>query len=147
MIKEADSIILCIPSVTLGAFAVGMRYLEETEIPAIKQVGWLGSRSAIIAGTLCGTPLLVWTFAKAVFAKLLNGITLERSDSLKKIEKDCNDRLNLVLHGLPLYPIFCMHMPAIIKNSNNSNDLQQKMTEEIKQISDRINASAQYWKL
>ena len=147
MIKEMDSILLCLPSAVCGALGVGMRYVEETEVPVIKEIGWLGSRSAIVVGTLCGTPLLVWTFAKAAFTKLCNGFTGGHFETLRGWEKHCNDRLNLVFQGLPLYPIFCMHMPSIIKSSENANELQQKMTEEIRLISNKISASAQHWKL
>ncbi len=146
MINNADSIVLCIPSAALGA-GIGMRYLEETDIPVLKDIGWLGSRSAIVLGTLGGVPLLIWSFAKAVFAKTLNSITLENFDALKSFDKGSDRKLNLVVDGLSLYPIFCMHMPNIIRGCKGSNELHEKMTTEIKLITDRVQASAQYWKL
>lgn len=146
MFRNIDSIVLSIPSAALGVVGVGMRYLEETEVPLIKEIGWFGSRSAIVLGTLCGAPLLVWTFAKAAFAKLLNGVTLEQCDTFKDLDNHCNQRLTLIFSGLPLYPIFCMHMPSIIRSTKHANELQQKMMEEVRLISNRVNESAQYWK-
>lgn len=146
MIKDLDSILLSVPSAVLGAVGAGMRYLEEIEKPVLKDIGWLGSRSAVVLGTLTAVPLLVWSFSKAVFAKTLNSVTLEKYEALKNFDSTCDARLNLVLHGLYLYPIFVMHLPEIIR-TQDSIDLQHRLTEDVRLISLKVHESAQYWKL
>lgn len=128
MLKNIDSVILSIPTIALGIVGIGMTCLEEADSPVIRDIGWLGSRSVILFGMFCGGPLIVWSYAKVIFSKLLNSLTSDKIETLKNLENHCNNTFKFAVDALKTYPAYCITLLSIlkIKRANAERDLSEK---------------------
>ena len=91
-LKNLDSIIF---STVIATSFVGtaFSFLENTDIPVVNSIGWLGTRACMIILPLAGTPLLVWSFAKTIFVKTLSTLTCNKLQCLKNYADECDTNM------------------------------------------------------
>jgi hypothetical protein len=89
LLKDADNLLLSLPILACATAGAVGRLMEQHSNPIIKGSGWLGSRISMVTGIISGVPLLVYNFAKTIFAKLLNTMTFNRFETLQNFAHFC----------------------------------------------------------
>jgi hypothetical protein len=115
LLKDADNLLLSLPILACATAGAVGRLMEQHSNPIIKGSGWLGSRISMVTGIISGVPLLVYNFAKTIFAKLLNTMTFNRFETLQNFAHFCELRLDIAIVALPSVPVAILSAPYVIR--------------------------------
>ena len=115
LLFSLDMLIFGSPMMPCSSIGIAGKVLEETELPILSELGWLASRSMIPLGMLSGIPLLVYSLAKTVIAKGLNGITFNQIKMLNKFSKFTEKQFMISAVAVSALPLFILSMPKAVK--------------------------------
>ncbi|CUI16166.1 hypothetical protein PNK_0538 [Candidatus Protochlamydia naegleriophila] len=95
-----------------------------------REVGWLGTRCAIVLSLVSGVPLLVYSIAKVIVLDALNSGAGGKIEGLKKYSEESKLRLNISLIGVSALPLLILSGPALIRAAYQTY-LMYESTQEI----------------
>lgn len=133
-LKNIDSIILSTPVLVTASIGIGFSFLENTEIPVLNSIGWLGTRCCMVIMPLAGTPLLVWSLAKTIFAKTLSNLTCNKLECLKNFSDECDMNLKIFSIGVPSISIMMPHVPAMVKTAKTAYEYYERFANAYEQV-------------
>lgn len=133
-LKNIDSIILSTPILVTASIGVGFSFLENTEIPVVNSIGWLGTRCCMVIMPLAGTPLLVWSLAKTIFAKTLSNMTCNKLECLKNFSDACDTNLKIFCIAVPSLSIMMPHVPAMLKTAKTAYEYYERFSEAYEKV-------------
>lgn len=114
IISELDTAFLSIPVVACGGVGVGFSFLEQCSNPILKSTGWVGSRTMMALTVISGTPLIVYSTVKALFAAALNVATFKKINALNNFQSNSEIRLYIILAGTATIPLALLAAPSVI---------------------------------
>lgn len=115
ILSGIDHLVIGSPVLICGAVGVGFGFLEQSQNQIAKAVGFLGCRTAIILGVVSGLPVMIYSFAKTIFAKALNAGLGKQYKGLKDFAEQSEKQLNITLVAVAGYPIWILISPKIVR--------------------------------
>lgn len=143
-LREGDTLFLSIPSAIFTAFGAGCRYLEFSEQPAWREVGWAGARFFPYIATVAAAPLFIHRFACAIILRIVNHITGKQVDSVVNITEFMERRLAVVITAISMIPIIILNGPWIFKSSDNVYNFAAKSRAFYADTLNRFNNEARF---
>lgn len=125
-LRESDTLILSIPPLIFAAIGAGCRYIEFSEKPVWREVGWAGARFAPYVATLAGAPLVIHRFVLALIMRITNIATRKQLKEVVYLSEFMDKRLAIVTTGLSLIPIAVIYGPWIFKSSDSVDQFIEK---------------------
>lgn len=139
-LRDADHFLLGLPMLACMTGGAVAGFLQQTSIEPLKAVGWLGKHTAIILGVASGVPLMVYSFAKLTFAKILNTVTWNHFECLKSFKEHAEWQFNVTLIAVSALPLIVIALPHLIPAAYKS----YKTYKECQKIIDELTKSDLY---
>ena len=125
-LRESDTLILSVPSLIFVAMGAGCRYIEFSENPVWREIGWAGARIFPYVATLAGAPLVIHRFACSLILRITNLATRKQLKEIVDLTDFMDKRLTLVLTALALIPVAIMYGPWIFKTTDSVEQFAEK---------------------
>ena len=125
-LRESDTLILSIPPAIFVVIGGGCRYIEFSENPLWREIGWAGARIFPYVATLAGAPLVIHRFACSLILRITNLATRKQLKEIVDLTDFMDKRLILVSTALALIPIAVIYGPWIFKSSESIDQFVEK---------------------